>query len=101
MVFVGKCVMDGNCRLATTHSMRATSNISTGTLIELDQGTEEKFMFHSTFIIFSRNSAGIGNWHRFSNQNELFSFGLLVGCQRVTESVSRLFCINNVFYALE
>ena len=100
-MFVGKCVMDGNCLLATTHSMRANSTINTGTHNELDQGTEEKYMFHSTFIIFSRNSAGIGNWHRFSNQNELFSFGLLVGCQRVTESVSRLFCINNVFYALE
>ncbi len=53
MVFVGKCVMDENCRLATTHSMQASSNISTGTHSELNQGTEEKFMFHSTFIIFS------------------------------------------------
>jgi hypothetical protein len=37
---------------------------------------------------------GIWNWHRFSNPS---NDGLKVGCQRVTEPVSHLFCINFQF----
>lgn len=51
----------------------------------------------ATFLYSPGNIAGIGNWHLFSNPAAR-ALGLIVGCQRVTESVSHLFFINNVFY---
>ena len=59
------------------------------------------FTFFIPINLYSSNSplSGIRNWHRFSNI--ALKAILKVGCQRIFEPVSTLFCINHISIVMD